>query len=177
MADKPRYPAKFFKRLTRYPRRFCQNPECGVQLTPKLYDSGLLETLSKFSVRETCNQKCNGRRAKLARDALKEASSQKPKTKPAKPVQPHAAKGQSFYNEFRGDAKLESELDKERVARGIESRKVELDRPLMLSLFRAFAEHDEDHFLKVFEAQHPKLVKAYRRWQGRNPALRERLAA
>ena len=53
--SKPRYPAKWFHLLKRYPRKFCT--VCGRQLTPQIRGnerSRWLESVNSFIARKTC---------------------------------------------------------------------------------------------------------------------------
>ena len=235
MADKPRYPAKLFHHLKRYPIRHCK--QCGAQLTPRLHGGKngkpfILETVTMFKVRCYCNLRCSGKAnahvlekaraakkvkvapapevevkqqtvidqlrsqlppkakpspvAKPVQLAKKEVNGQTPKVEPPKKsVQPKTEKPQSFYNNDKPKERFESEIERERIDRMIadtwdptpKGKKIAIDVPLKLALFRAFAEHEEEAFLELFGNTHLNLVRDYKLWRDMNPALRERLAA
>ncbi len=80
---KVRYPAHLVKHLKKYPVRYCTNPLCGRQLTPKVYKSGL-EQLSLFKLRETCGHVCRGERQAALKGAGQQTRKQEQKTSPPK---------------------------------------------------------------------------------------------
>lgn len=120
--EKPRYPAKFFKKLQSYPRKNCLH--CGKPLTPRIivHSDGReqLQPLKSFEERKFCDNSCSarhqlpdrvkrlarGRREKAAK--LKTASSYQPNT----PTKPRRVQRQiSLPSETKGAVRRALALD------------------------------------------------------------------
>jgi hypothetical protein len=80
---KVRYPAHLVKHLKKYPVRYCANPLCGRQLTPKVFKSGL-EQLSLFKLRETCGFVCRDEKRAALKATEQQTRKQEQKTSPPK---------------------------------------------------------------------------------------------